>query len=433
VEDSPGSGASGLLPPQQPKRSYSGSSQRQVIAVVDPVAAGAPYGAEINAMGLTPIGVLTSDFTDAYTAQSLQRQEYAELYRHRTAAATISFLKDREVAAVVPGDQLALEWSDLFAHALDLPGNPVESMTARFNKTVMKEHWAAHGVPCANWLESGDLQAVLAWAKQGGYPVVLKPNASTGSCHVFRCDDEREVTAAFEVITKKPDVDGRNYDTVLAEEYLDGEEYFIDLRHDGTGASEIVSIGGYEKLQRHGRASIYRTIRSLDLNCQVAREALPVVKAANAALAVRRGINDCEFKMTSRGPKVIEINNRLPGAGTARMIYECTGLNCYQETVRLYLGKRPGHTGGIRFRRHYSVCCLVNDQAGKVTGYEGADEVAGLPSFDDLRFIAKPGDFWPVTNDLTTAWGLVWLVNEDEARLDRDTRTVHEMLRLRVE
>lgn len=408
------------------------TTRQRVVAVVDPVAAGSPYGAEITAMGLCPIGILTRDFQDPYTAQSLRRDDFVEIYRHETVAKTLEFLRDRQVAAVVPGDQMALEWSDLFADSLGLVGNPVASMGARFNKRIMKEYWAAHGVPCADWYESGDLKSVLAWVRDRGYPVVLKPNASTGSCNVFVCADDREVTAAFTVITTEPDADGTYYDAALVEEYLDGDEYFMNLLHDGQ-VSSAISLARYDKLQRNGRASIYRNIRSVSLDDPLAREVLPLVQAANAALGVRVGINDTEFKMTSRGFRVIEVNNRLPGASTPRMIHTCTGLNCYQEAVRLFLGEYAGHLSDHRFLRHYCVCCLVNDQAGRVLGYTGVEEVTDLPSFDDLRLIAKPGAQWPVTRDLASAWGLVWLVNEDEDQLGKDVEAAHALLKLRVE
>lgn len=404
----------------------------RVVAVVDPVAAGAPYGAEIRAMGLSAVGVLTRDFADPYTARSLRDEDYVEVFRHRDMADTIGRLRRHGVAAVVPGDQMALEYSDLFADALNLTGNPADTVAARFNKATMKAHWDRHGVPCAGWFESGDLGEVLAWSERRGYPVVLKPNASTGSCHVFVCADEHEVVKAFEVITQVPDPDGNRYDTVLAEEYLDGDEYFMNLLHDGTGHSEVVSLARYEKLQRDGRASIYRTIRSMPLDDPLVSEVLPHIQAANAAIGVRIGINDTEFKMTSRGLRVIEVNNRLPGAGTPRMIHRCSGLNCYQETVRLFLGEHTPPAGPYRFDRHYAVCCLVNDHAGRVTGYEGLDEVGRLPSYAETRIIADVGRDWPVTTDLASAWALVWLVNEDQEQLDRDTATVHSRMRVVV-
>jgi len=407
--------------------------RHQTVAIIDPVASGALYGAECKAIGLSPIGILTCDLQCAYTAQTLRRDDFTQIYRHRTTEETVSFLKDHEVMAVIPGDQLALRLSDLLAHSLGVPGNPAESMEARVNKRIMKEYWSANGVPCASWFESGDLGAVLSWAKSQGFPVVLKPNASTGSCHVFKCADEREVTSAFAVITNEPDDEGFQYDTVLAEEYLDGDEYFINLLHDGSGESRIVSMARYEKIQRDGRASIYRNIRSMALTDQLADEVLPQVKAANAALGVRVGINDTEFKMTSRGLRIIEINNRLPGAGTPLMIHKCSGLNCYQANIRLFMGQRPGPSEDYQFTRHYSICCLINDYAGQVVGYEGVERVASLPSFDSIRFIADTGAYWPATIDLATAWGLVWLVNEDRAQLDQDVEAVHSLLRLRIE
>jgi biotin carboxylase len=408
------------------------SPGQRVVAVVDPVAAGAPYGAEIRAMGLSPLGILTRDFSNPYTARSLRRDDFTEIYRHRSLPDTVQFLKDRQVAAIVPGDQMALEHSDLFADALGLPGNPVESMHARFNKRAMKERWDAHGVPCASWLESGDMAAVRSWAGHRGYPVVLKPNASTGSCHVFVCANAEDVTAAFAVITTEPDTDGIRYDTVLAEEYLDGDEYLAILLHDGAGGSVPVSLARYEKVQRDGHASIYRNVRSVALTDPLAREAMPRIQAANTALGVRVGINDTEFKMTSRGLRLVEVNNRLPGVGAPHVIHACSGLNCYQETVRLFLGEYRPPEREYRYSRHYNVCCLINDRPGRVIGYDGIDRVTALPSFDDMRLVAATGLDWPVTTDLSTCWSLVWLVHEDPAQLDRDTELVHTLMRLRV-
>jgi biotin carboxylase len=305
-------------------------------------------------------------------------------------------------------------------------------MDARFNKRIMKEQWAAHGVPCADWFESGDLESVLFWVRRRGFPVVLKPNASTGSCHVFVCSDERAVTAAFTTITTEPDADGNHYKTALIEEYLDGDEYFLNLLHDGTGNSSIISLARYDKLQRDGRASIYRNIRSMALDDPLAQEVLPLARAANLALGVQTGINDLEFKMTSRGFRAIEINNRLPGAGTPLMIHKCSGLNCYQESVRLYLGEYVRPSSQYRFLRHYCVCCLINDRAGRVLGYSGIEQVSELSSFENMRLIAQPEADWPVTHDLTSAWGLVWLVNEDQQQLDSDAAAVHELMQLRV-
>jgi biotin carboxylase len=382
-------------------------------------------------MGLRPIAVWTIESEDPYVAQTFREEDYAAVHRHKTMAETVEFLKDQAVVAVVPGDQTALEWSDLFAQAIGVTCNPVDSMNARFNKRIMKERWTKYGVPCADGFESSDLTTVLSWVAEHGFPVVLKPNSSTGACHVFVCTDVHEVSAAFTTITTEPDEDGKRYEGALVEEYLDGPEYFINLLHDGSNSS-IVAAARYDKIQRDGHPSVYRNIRSIPLDHPVVTEALPHVQAASDALDVRIGINDAEFKMTSQGFRVIEVNNRLPGAGTPDMIRKCSGLNCYQETVRLYLDEYVKPAKPYRFDRGYCVCLLINDRAGRVAGYTGVDDVTRLPSFDDLRLIAQPGMDWPVTIALSGAWGLVWLVHEDEDQLDRDSAAVHALLRLRM-
>jgi biotin carboxylase len=379
------------------------------------------------------VGVLTGDFNnDPHSAQSLRREDFDEIHQHRTLAETTEFLRSQKVAAVVPGHPTALEWSDLFAQSLGVPGNPVASLEARFNKRIMKEYWAEHGVPCADWFESKDLESVLSWVAGRGFPVVLKPNRSSGSYNVFVCRSNQEVAAAFAAITTGPDVDGHRYESALVEEYLDGDEYFMNLLHDGYGSS-LISLARCEKIERGGHLSIYRNIWSMALDDPLAREVLPQVQAANAALGVRVGINDTEFKMTSRGFRVIEVNNRLPGVGIPRMIQQCSGLNCYQENVRLFLGEYLRPLEQYRFARHYCICCLSNERPGRVQAYTGVDEVTKLPSFHDMSVSARVGAHCPETKDLISAWGLVFLVNEDEAQLQADADAVHALMQLRVE
>ncbi|HKZ75859.1 MAG TPA: ATP-grasp domain-containing protein [Actinomycetota bacterium] len=402
------------------------------IAIVDPFSMAAGFGPEVSRMGHRALAVLTLDTTDPYLLQSLRPQDFAAVHRHRTLEETLKFLRESNVAAIVPGHQTSLDFTDLWADRLGLIGSPVETLQARANKRVMKEHWTRHGVPCAAFYESGDVRAILAWAESRGYPVVLKPPASAGSCHVYVCPNEGEVTRAFAVITTAGDVFGRRFDTVLAEEYLDGDESMLILLHSGDSHGALISAVKYEKVQREGHASIYRNVLSQDLDDPTILEALPVVRRANAAIGVRYGINDNEFKVTSRGLRVIEVNNRLPGANLPAMVEKSTGLNCYRANVRIFLGEYSPPPDGYRVSRHFCVCCLINDRAGEVVGYEGMKEVERLPSFHAARLVARMGEPFPATEDLTTTWALVFLVNEDRAQLIRDAEVVHGVTRLRV-
>jgi biotin carboxylase len=404
----------------------------RTVAVIDPVAMAGPYGEEGVAMGFAMIAVLTQEFNSPYVAQTFRPDCYAEIYRHRSTADTIAFLRDRKVVAVVPGTQTALDLVDIIADALGVIGNPVANLRARMDKRVMKEHWTRAGIACAAFLESSDPRAIQEWAEARGYPVVLKPTTSTGASHVYVCADERDVMRAFAVITSSADVYDRRFHTVLAEEYVDGDEYFMNLLHDGSGSGELISFARYEKVQRDGHPSIYRNFRSLPLDDSQALESLPYIQAANAAVGVRYGINDTEYMLTSRGPRAIEINNRLPGASTPQMIQICSGLNTYRTNIQIFLGEYDS-PAAYHFHRHYNVCCLINHTAGRVSGYAGLTEVRRLPSFDSARMIAEPGRHWPVTEDMASSWGLVRLVHEDADQLERDAEAVHALMRLIVD
>ncbi|MEW9547895.1 hypothetical protein [Nonomuraea sp. NPDC050783] len=406
------------------------NGDRRAVAVIDPVSMGGPYGAEGKAMGLSMICVLTREHTNPRVVQSFEPQHYDEIVRHDSLPETVARLRALGVAAVVPGISPALELSDLLADALGLIGNPPGTLAARWDKGAMKERWTRQGVACAAFHTSGRLADVLAWAEQQGYPVVLKPPSSSAATNVFVCENAREAAAAFATITGRPDLYGRRFDTVVAEEYLDGAEFFVNLLHAG-GPGELISAARYDKLRRAGRPSVYRNFASLPLDDPAVVAALPYVRAANQALEVRYGINDTEYKLTSRGPRAIEVNNRLPGGGTAEMIRACTGRSPFQDNIRIFLGERPA-AGRYRFHRHYNVCCLINDTPGRVTGYRGLAEIEALPSYEGARIVARPGGHWPRTVDMATAWGLVRLVHEDREQLRRDAEIVHERAALVV-
>jgi biotin carboxylase len=407
------------------------SSLNPAIAVIDPVAAAGPYGREGAALGFRVICVLTQDFRTPYVTQTFDRGDFSEIYQHSSTDETVAFLKSRSVVAVIPGAPPSLKIVDVLAESLGLIGNPTESLEARRNKRVMKEYWTRHGVLCAAFHESGELESIISWADANGYPVVLKPNASVGGVHVFVCANRQDVVEAFHVIVSRADPYHQRFSTVLAEEYLDGDEYFMDLVHVGDGEAVPIAFAKYDKVQRDGNASIYRNIFSLPLDDPIALAALPYIRSVNDALGVRYGINDTEFKMTSRGPQVVEVNNRLPGASVPLMIEKCSGLNVFRENIKIFLdGSRTSST--YHFERHYNICCLINDEAGVVKGHEGLDWVRELPSYDGERMIAQQGAHWPVTKDLDGCWGLVRLVHEDREQLFRDAEAVHGMMRLVV-
>ncbi|WP_438002857.1 ATP-grasp domain-containing protein [Sorangium sp. So ce321] len=297
----------------------------------------------------------------------------------------------------------------------------------RLAKGLMKARLREQGVPCAAFIESDCLDDLLSWSEANGYPVVAKPPQGQATKGVRVCRGGQDLAASFECIMGLPALYHGERRGVLVEEYLDGDEYFMDFIHSGD-RRELICFARYEKIQTSDSAGIYKNIWSLPLNAPEAAAAADYVRWVNAALDVRLGINDVEFKLTRDGPRFIELNNRLPGAMTPDVIQRCTGFNCYKENLRLFLGETP-EVRSIDYAKHFCVCCLISDVSGEIADIEGLRDVRRLPSFDGVKLFGDIGDRIARTTDLLSTWGLVLLVHEDPLTLRRDASFVHRTLR----
>jgi biotin carboxylase len=398
------------------------------VAVIDPFSAGALYGSEARRLGLRPYAVLSSTDMPSYFLSSFRPHDFEEVLEHRDLETTFRSLKARKVRALLPGTSSALGLVDLLAARLGLPGNPLASARCRRDKALMKKCLLEHDIPCAAFAESARLGVLRRWSERNGFPVVAKPPQGVATKGVRVCRNPLELEAAFDLIMSLPSLYHGERRRVLVEEYLDGDEFFMNFLNHGSDR-RLIAFACYEKIQTDYSAGVYKNIYSLPLDAPKAREACDYVRRVNAALDVQLGINDVEFKLTSRGPRFIELNNRLPGAMTPVMIQRCTGFNCYAENLRLFLGEGSAATRPVHYDRHYCVCCLMSEDSGEIIAIEGLPEVRRLPSLEGLTLFRKLGDRVERTSDLLSTWGLVFLVHEDQQVLRRDAEFVHRTLK----
>jgi biotin carboxylase len=398
------------------------------IAVVDPCRAAARFGSEARRLGLAPYAILSSGDLPHYHLNTFRPADFEEVHRHSDLESTVRWLKERKVRAVVPGAQLGLRLADQLADRLDLPGNPLASAPARLDKALMKQRLREQGIPCAAFTEGDQLRELQRWSEAHGYPVVAKPPEGAGTRGVRVCHDPRQLAAAFAQIMDLPALFHGAHRRVVVEEYLDGDEYFMDLVHDGD-RHQVIACARYEKIQTEDSAGIYRNIFSLPLDAPEVEEAYGYVRRVSAALDVRLGVSDVEYKLTSKGPRFIELNNRLPGAMVPDMIQRCTGFNCYAEDLRLFLGEPAPAAVPVRYHRHYCVCCLISEGSGELAAVEGLRQVRRLASLDGVHIYQKVGEPIERTTDLTSTWGLVTLIHEDRQVLRHDADLVHRTLR----
>ena len=109
-----------------------------------------------------------------------------------------------------------------------IPGMREDAARNFRDKARMKSLLREAGLPCARHSLATSVEEALAFAREIGFPLIVKPPAGAGAQATTRVDDERGLRAAVEAAA--PAQGG----PVLLEEYVTGDEHSF----------ETVSIGG---------------------------------------------------------------------------------------------------------------------------------------------------------------------------------------------
>jgi hypothetical protein len=222
-------------------------------------------------------------------------------------------------------EQLQVPLAQVREH-LGVPG--MDAATARNfrDKDQMKTVLRAAGVPCARHRLATDATEAADFARDVGFPLVVKPPAGAGAKSTFRLDHPDDLEAWLEVAPPAPDR------PALIEEFLTGEEGSYDsVMVDG----EIVwdSISNYlptplEVLRNPWMQWVVLLPRDID-----GPEYAPirtVAPVALRALGLRTGLTHMEwFRRPDGSAAVSEVGARPPGA-------QITSMLCYAYDFDLY-------------------------------------------------------------------------------------------------
>lgn len=406
----------------------------RAILVVDPVSSSVHYGSAIQSKGYRAVALISVKNLPV----GLRRLQNLEGFQHiiyaEDADSVVGMLSRFQVCAVVPGSDLGIYLADKISDYYGLVGNLIETSLSRIDKACQRNVLVSRGVPVGWGVEVGMGSFDYAALKRLKYPVVVKPCRGTGSKNVKVCENLDEVSESISNIRNNHDAGGDEERRALVEEYLSGEEYFAVVANYGpAGSKQLLCFATYEKTTRQRSPSIYRSIRSLPLDDPNANLAFSYVKTVNDALDVAWGINDVELKVGPDEPLLIEQNGRMPGALVPKLIEMCTGIDCYQLGLDIYLGERTLPIDSLIFQKHFCICCLVSERSGVVEKILGLKEVKGLESFYMMNLQVAVGDHVDLTLDFLTSWGMVFLIHENRDVLQAESELVHKALLLQYQ
>ncbi|MEV6671214.1 ATP-grasp domain-containing protein [Streptomyces sp. NPDC051162] len=203
------------------------------------------------------------------------------------------------------------------ADALGLGGNPLETVLALKDKSLMRRRCEAVGdgaaVRARLLHEPDDVDAFVARA---GLPVVLKPRDGSGSQGIVVVRDAAGVRSARLRVGALPGA-------TLAEEFLDGPEFSVEtFSYDG--AHELLAVT--EKFTGEGAVEIGHVVPA-----RISADGRAALTEATFrfldAMGFVEGPAHTEIILTAAGPRVVESHNRPGGDGIVDLVRHVHGAD----------------------------------------------------------------------------------------------------------
>ncbi len=265
------------------------------------------------------------------------------------------------------------------AERYGFPFYTVETAQWSTDKFQMKQRFWEGGVPCAK----GRLVKSVSEVKDFEYPVIIKPRDNSGSRGVKFCRSKEELEAS---ISEALEVS--KLDTVLVEEFIEGQEYSIEsLHHDGK--SEVIQFTEKKTTEFPYNVELGH-IQPANISEENKKEIREIVNKIGCTLHFKNCPSHTELKINERGIFVIETSPRLGGDYiTSTLTPLSTGVNLEDELLRMALSEeihpQPQQIqyAGVRF--------FAFEEGSVIQHTPKEDFIKGWPHVVDFSFNLQEG------------------------------------------
>ncbi len=306
------------------------------------------------------------------------------------------------------------------AKKLGLPFFSVNTAVWSTDKYLMKQRFLQYGIPCAKGILAHSVEDVSDFE----FPVIVKPRDNSGSRGVKLCADKEKLEQCIgEALLNS------HLDTVLIEEYIEGQEYSIESIHY-EGKTVVVQF-------------TEKTTTSFPYNVELCHKQ-PANLSESQKLAIQRIIehvaeclhfDNCpshtEIKINNRGIFVIETSPRLGGDFITSTLVPCsTGFNMEDAVLRMAFGKNPE----IKqcFSYHVGVVFFSFKEGREVIQLPFSEEIFRRPGVVDFSFLLKKGQSTPYITSSLNRYGHLIVIADSRPMLDGLLETYVKDLEKRI-
>jgi biotin carboxylase len=315
------------------------------------------------------------------------------------------------------------------AHALKLPHAFSANVATERRKHLVRQALQRAGLPnpafaiTTSWAETREA------GERIGYPLIVKPSDLASSAFVRLARNDTELHDAFTALDGfRQNFRAQPREPIwLLEEYMIGEEVSVEActyRNETTiiGITDK-SVTGSPYFIEDGHMFPAR------LDPALADAIGTLVRQALQAVGHDHGITHTEVKITSDGPRIVEINPRPPGNYIVELVQRVTGIDLLAAHAHLALDRPPDLTRQTTGVASAAIAFLVPSHSGLVTTLRGVEDVDADPHVVRSTFSAIAGT--EIAAPIDNACYLGHVVTVDQ--IGQDARRVAERALGRIE
>lgn len=339
----------------------------------------------INVLGIgdQPYDELSNDLKESlneyYKVSSLEN--YDEVYR----AVAFFIFKHGRIDWLESNNEYWLEKDAQLRTDFNITsGFQVSDMTRIKYKSKMKEFYQKAGIPVARYHLVDNLENCLAFTKEVGYPVVVKPDNGVGSSHTYKLKSDKELKNFFE-----HDLDDTTY---IMEEFIDAEINSYDAIIDSNG-EPIFETGNVTPVSimdvvNDNESSIYHIVKNLPKDTRDAGRATVKsfgVKSRFVHFEFFRLLKDHKGLGKKGDIMALEVNMRPCGGFTPDMINYAHSTNVYKIWADMIAFDKSTVEGG---EDAYCAFVGLRDNRDYVMGHEEIMKKYG----DKMKLVTRMPD-----------------------------------------
>lgn len=251
--------------------------------------------------------------------------------------------------------------------ARGIPGTSVETSYLCRDKPAMKEALRKAGIPCAQSTGTDSAEEAREFAKNVGYPLIIKPRDGAGAAGTWRVTNDAELENAIEESHL-----GRGA-SVAVEEFIEGHEGFFDtICVDGEIMHSFITHYFPNVLEgMRTRWISPQFIATNRLDAEGYDEVREMGKKVIDALNIGTSATHMEWFFGPKGLKFSEIGCRPPGVGAWDLYCAAHEIDVYKEWGMAINHGRPSQRLSKRFSA--GLINLRPDRDGHIVAYEGIE------------------------------------------------------------